>query len=219
MRNFKYFDFHTHQNYNNKAVFFIQNKHPNESINQEYFSIGIHPWYISENFQSDLIDIQNKTILKNCLSIGEAGLDKFSKTDYKIQLNIFEKHIELSEDLRKPLTIHCVKYHNEIIRLKKSIKPKQQWVIHGFQNSEVIADSLIANNIMLSFGKIILAKNSKLQDLFNSLKKDQFFLETDSSSIDISHIYKKASLLKNMDELDLINSQNSNFKRVFSNYE
>ncbi|WP_157821871.1 TatD family hydrolase [Tenacibaculum sp. Bg11-29] len=211
----KFIDIHTHNNTNSDSVLSIINSYPT-SINFSLpFSIGIHPWYIKEEtINEEVLFIKEKLLLKECYAIGECGLDKLSDVDYAIQLAVFRKHIKLSEAHKKPLIVHCVKSFQDILRLKKELRPIRKWIIHGFHKNEQIASDLIKNGCFLSFGKSLIT-STKLQEVFFKTPLNKIFLETDDSLIDIATIYQKASILKNITINELKINIHQNFNNIF----
>lgn len=210
-----FIDIHTHTSSTQKDVFSIENKYADATCFKNPFSIGIHPWYISKNtLQNDIKFIENQLTNKNCYALGECGLDKLSGIDFSLQLYVFKQQIHLSEKHKKPLIIHCVKAYQEIIQLKKEIKPKQPWIIHGFNKNHQIALDLIRHQICISFGKSLL-KNEKLQNTFSKIPTENIFLETDASKENIKNIYNIASELRKTKEEDFIKSIEQNFSRIF----
>ncbi|TDQ30293.1 TatD family hydrolase [Tenacibaculum caenipelagi] len=211
----QFIDVHTHTSSTQKDVFSIENKYPNSKDFSKPFSIGIHPWYISEDsLQNDLATVEKLVISENCYALGECGLDRISATGFSLQLEVFKQQIQLSEKYNKPLIIHCVKAFQEIIQLKKEIKPKQPWIVHGFNKNYQIALDLIQHQICISFGESLL-KNKKLQETFLKLPLDFLFLETDTSEESIKNIYKTASELRKIEKQIIIKTVKQNFSRIF----
>ena len=103
-----------------------------------YFSAGIHPWHIAStdpmSLTSQLSRIAESPQL---LAIGECGLDKLTDTPIDIQITIFKQQIEIAENSKKPMIIHCVKAFNELIKLRKETAARQEWIIHGFRQNIV----------------------------------------------------------------------------------
>ena len=130
-------DIHTHHN---KAEAII-NCTPNtfHPTNGYFYSVGIHPWDVSKDYQKEWNLLQEITVNPQVIAIGEAGLDKLINTDIKLQQKLFELQINLSEQLNKPLIIHAVRTSNELILLKKRFKPAMPWIIHGFRGNKNIA--------------------------------------------------------------------------------
>ena len=89
---------------------------------QGYYSYGIHPWALDNtNFQVEeaFLLLEERLQSPNVLALGEAGLDKIHKESFEQQITVFERQIELSEALQKPMILHDVKSHNEILALRK----------------------------------------------------------------------------------------------------
>ncbi|CAM1373297.1 TatD family hydrolase [Tenacibaculum xiamenense] len=212
-----FFDVHTHHFEPQKNIVSIINQYPKDNSIDSFFSVGIHPWYIPKSeselkFEFDLL--REKLKLKNCLAIGECGLDKLSETNYEIQKKVFKKHVELSEHAKKPLIIHCVKAYNDIIVLKKQLKPQQAWILHGFNKSLQTAQDLVKNNIYISLGNALI-KNRKLQTVANEIDFSKILLETDNSEESISNIYNTFASIKN-ESIELVIKQiNKNFNKIF----
>lgn len=214
-------DFHTHKNklFREKSLakdksLSVYSFSVGEDIEEgEYISIGWHPWDIAEeNIPTAMSFIKDNITNNNVLYVGECGIDRHraNKIPIALQQQIFEKHIELSEYYSKPLLIHCVRAFQEIIYLKKKYKPTQKWIIHGFNNNISIAEMLIAEGIILSFGTALLNENSNAQKVLANVPNNHFMLETDDKDITINDIYKAACEIRGatMDEMEQITQQN-----------
>lgn len=196
----EFFDFHHHKiniptgiyNVNFKAI-----------LPENLYSIGIHPKDINpEHFEDQLQWVKN-SITENCFAIGECGLDRLISTEQTIQEEVFLKQIEISNELKKPLIIHCVRKFYEVISFRK--KAEQPMIIHGFHKKQKIAEDLLDNNFYLSFGKAVLDDLS-LQDTVKKVPLDRLFLETDDADFSISTLYQKVSEIKNI-SIEQLNRQ------------
>ncbi|RZJ39181.1 MAG: hydrolase TatD, partial [Chryseobacterium sp.] len=166
----------------------IKNKPPDF-----YYSAGIHPQDIEpENIDNQFKNLKS-IIDKNCFAIGECGLDGLVSVDMKIQEEVFLRQIDLANELKKPLIIHCVRKFYEIISFRK--KSEQAMIIHGFNKKQSVADDLLKNNFYLSFGKAVLYHLS-LQDTLKTVPLDKLFLETDNDDFNIGELYQKVSEIK-----------------------
>ena len=212
----QYFNLHTHKFTNNPSVLELVNQYPWEFDDSlPNYSIGIHPWYIDENrLESDLKIIEEKLKLKECLAIGECGLDKRIEIPMEVQTAVFEKQIALAEKYHKPLILHLVAAFDELIVIKKRMKISVPIIIHGFSKNEQVAKQLIDNGFYISFGKYLL-RNPELKSVFQSIPNDRFFLETDTIEETLDEVYTLAAKYKNIKIEDLIEMVNSNFKKVF----
>ena len=185
-----YINFHTHIDSEFDDTLSIVNVDINlcDNIDYKFCSVGFHPWNITENWELLKPTFESLLSQPNVLMIGEAGLDKKCKTDFQLQNEVFLYQIALSEKFKKPLIIHCVGAFNEIIALKRKLKPTQKWVIHGFNNRYSIAKLLFDNGFWVSLGSVFDNKTIDYK-LIVELFKDRFFLETDDSSRSIKEVY------------------------------
>lgn len=207
------YNLHTHKKTELSNVLEIVNQYPYDFDNEAlFFSIGIHPWYINlDNLENDLSTINDKLQLKNCLALGECGLDKRIKISMDIQLQVFEKQLALAKKHKKPVILHCVSAYQEVIEVKKRLQIETPMIIHGFSKNWQVAKSLLDNGFYLSFGKYLL-RNPELSSVFEQVPNDRFFLETDTVEESIIEVYQKASEIKRNNIEKLVGE---NFKAVF----
>ena len=152
-------------------------------------SIGIHPWHISPDWQDQIDRIRNLASAPNVYMIGECGLDNVRLTaSMEEQETIFRHHIDISEQARKPLIIHCVKSIDRLIAIKKEIQPRQTWILHGFRGKPQQAVQLLAQGIELSFGPHFNDKS-----LLAAYQQHCLWFETDDSTSTIAEVYNQAS--------------------------
>jgi len=181
-----------------------------------YYSIGIHPWHIHpDHWKEDVESLRTLVNHPRVIAIGEAGLDRLVDLPISIQQDVFISMVELSELAQKPLIVHAVRTHAEIAMLHDSLKPKQKWIIHGFNNRQTIADALLSKGICLSFGQAILHHNSPAGNVLEHLRQQDFFLETDDKNISIQEIYSRAAIIRNVTEAELQQEIFNRFKKIF----
>jgi TatD DNase family protein len=219
-----FFNFHTHKFTNQPNVLELVNQYPQdfeESI--PFYSIGIHPWYIVEGrIEADLKIIERQLQEKNCLAIGECGLDKRIAIPMDLQQLVFEKQLALAEKYKKPVVIHCVAAFQEVIDIKKRLNVSVPMIIHGFSKNEQVAQQLIANGFYLSFGKYLLRSRSfgtELETVFKGVPNNRFFLETDTVEETIEEVYALAAKYRNIGIEELQKIIENNFQNVFYNIE
>lgn len=214
----QYFNLHTHQFKNQEYILELVNQYPWEfDASITNYSIGIHPWHIvEERISSDLATIESKLTLKNCLALGECGLDKRIEIPMDLQKTVFEKQLLLAEKYKKPVVIHCVAAFQELIEVKNQLQITVPIVIHGFSKNQQLATQLLNQGFYLSFGKYLL-KNPELESVFNSVPENQFFLETDTSEETIEEVYALAAKYKKITITELQQIISNNFNSVFTN--
>ncbi len=190
-------DFHTHKSYNDKTLFvrsYMINETP--KIPNHLFTIGLHPWFASNlDIQYALSTIETFCKSKNCIAIGEIGLDK-TRNNFDAQLKTFLEQLELAQSISKPVVIHTVHSYELILAFRKQYK-LTPWAIHGFNGNKTTALQLVKKDIFLSFGYNILKPSQKVYQAFISTPIDKIFLETDTREIHIKDIYDKAQKYMN----------------------
>ena len=189
-----YIDVHTHHTDFQDSVYSILNvfltDYP-EVPAKTPFSIGLHPWHLEAESDSGTITILQKAVsLPNVLAIGETGLDKAIKASPGLQEKRFRMHVHVSEEHKKPLIIHCVKAFNEIMGLKKDLKPFSPWIIHGYQGSEQLTQELIRDGFCVSVNERIMKYPEKSKNMFQEVPLDRLFLESDEYETHISALYE-----------------------------
>ena len=212
----EFFNFHTHQFTDQSNVLELVNQYPHEfDASIPFYSIGIHPWHISEErVESDLKIIEEKLQTRNCLAVGECGLDKRIEQPLEIQISVFEKQLALADKYKKPVVIHCVAAFQEVIEIKKKLKISVPMIIHGFSKNSQLANQLIVAGFYISFGKYLL-RNPELKTVFQNIPNDKFLLETDTIEEGIQQVYDLAGTYKGLDLKELQGIISSNYKDIF----
>lgn len=195
-----FLDIHTHEAKQKDGVIAIQSLSLTESTflampKTKPISIGIHPWY--GHLQELTKSMKYLNVLAkqhNVKLIGECGLDKLQGEEMANQLQMLEAQIDLAEQLKKPMILHCVKAFDELIALKKKLKPSVPMMIHGFNKKYEMAQQLMAQGFCLSFGAAVL-KSDEIAKVLKEIDQP-FFLETDDSDVDIVEIYERVAEIK-----------------------
>ena len=217
----KYIDIHTHHDNTDVSIISIKSVIAgiNTPTDNNWFSAGIHPWYLNENY---LTELEKLVTQPNCLAVGECGLDMMpsiiKKYSLQYQKKIFLAQAELAEQYQKPLIIHCVKCFDKLSAIKKSFNPKVPWIIHGFNKGKELAGQLTDAGFYLSFGSQLFAIEKNCKAL-QSTPLNRIFLETDEqTTYNINHIYQKVAKITNIDLHDLQRQIHLNFTEIFKVY-
>jgi TatD DNase family protein len=215
-----YIDIHTHGSGVTSGIYAVENlmaheERTPEDIPAQPCTYGIHPWHLKRETIDKLIDnVKSVGSSPSLFAIGEAGFDKLRGPDIETQARAFEAQVIISEEIGKPLYIHCVRSWDELMPAHKRLRPKMPWLIHGFRGNVVLAKQLLSKGMYLSFwfDFVMRPESSKL---INSLPKDRLFLETDGSGVDIRNIYHKVSNDLGITVEELKNQILSNFNNLF----
>ena len=213
--NISFIDIHTHTPKTDDNLLQIVNLDLNQPCpKQGYYSYGIHPWAL-DNVDFQLEEafslLEERLQSPNVLALGEAGLDKMHKESFEKQIELFERQIVLSEALQKPMILHDVKSHNEILAMRKKHKAQQPWILHGFNGMEQDIRQLTRQVLYLSVGESLLHSERKIAKSLKSIPLEMLFLETDMAEIDIETVYEAATKLLEMD-INALRAQ------IFSNF-
>ena len=214
-----FIDIHTHKIKSCDNLIQIVNLDLNRLCpEQGFYSYGIHPWILDDaDFQEEkaLQTLGENLKLSQVIALGEAGLDKMHKASFEKQIVLFERQIELSETIQKPMILHDVRSHNEIIALRKKHRAQQPWILHGFSGMEQDVRQLVGQRIYLSVGERLLHPERKIYKSFKFIDLDYLFLETDMAEIGVEKVYEAAANLLEMDLSVLQTRIFANFARLF----
>ena len=188
-----------------------------EFIDNQYYSLGIHPWTAARNgmapegMDEDLTETLFNELEMNAgredvLAIGECGVDLGPKGGplYK-QLLLFKRHVALSEKIGKPLIIHEVKAHDIIAGARRDLKPAQNWAIHGFRRNAATAAMLLRAGCWISFGPEFNV------EALQSMPSDLILAETDASDLTIEEVIGRISAARGEDMTEHIAANTARF--------
>jgi TatD DNase family protein len=158
----------------------IYDKYP-----QVEFSIGVHPWYVSEVDRDIKLKLDRASSM-GAVAIGEIGLDmKIGSPEFELQKEIFELQLQYAVDTDMPIIVHCRGAFNELIEIFNRIGvPRRGGIIHAYSGSLEITEILIKKGLSFSMGGTLTYRNSrKRSEVLKRIYPDYFLLETDSPDI------------------------------------
>lgn len=166
------------------------------------YAAGIHPHWIERQpwFQTDTNNLLDKSVREKitaliqqefnlstnvcaarCVAVGECGLDKMIATPFDLQQELLTLHIEVARQIHKPLIIHSVRAHNEMIALLKKHKPVAGGVIHAFSGSYEVAQQYVDLGFYLGIGGTITYERAqKTRAAAAKIPLEFLVLETDA---------------------------------------
>ena len=213
-----FIDIHTHLSGNSDQVIAVQSLFLQDiDFSREIkfpFSAAIHPWH-TDRFELKEVShmLEKLTTQKKLLGIGETGLDKVCKADYKQQLKIFELHLDLAEAHHKPLIIHAVKSWNDLTKYFKRVKVPV--ILHGYSGNFILTKQLIELGCCFSIGKSVMRPTPDQEQVIQLIPLSSLFIETDESQIPIEEIYVQISRILDI-SLDTLKTQiHKNFNSIF----
>ena len=153
-----------------------------------WFSAGLHPWDVTEGFDNQLDALERLLANPRVPAVGECGFDTLKGPSHELQEQVFIRQIELSERYAKPMILHVVRDFDSVIRLRRTLKPTQPWLIHGFRGGPEQMNQLYSHGILVSFG---LKHNP---ESLRQVPSDRLFLETDGETTIVQTISLASAL-------------------------
>ncbi len=191
----------------------------NDLAKDTLFSVGLHPWSIStnliENYQL-MSEVHQRAQDKNCLMIGESGLDRLRGASLDLQEEFMREHIKISEDLKKPLILHNVRALDLILKLQRQERPLQPWILHDFNGNDIQIAQISNKNIYVSLGPTFMRENSKISEFVAKVRTERILFETDDDkNLNVKDVYQKYSDLTKISLENLCVQVEKNFTNLF----
>ncbi|MFN4872844.1 MAG: TatD family hydrolase [Akkermansiaceae bacterium] len=144
---------------------------------------GVHPWFadtVSEGWEERL----RKLLSDNeHATVGEVGMDGWvNAPSMEVQRVVFTKQIAIAADLKRIMTVHCLKAWDELFRLMDETDAwPEKFLMHSFGGSIEVAGRLLKRGAWFSFsGYFLQSRKQKVLEVFKLLPKDRILLETDA---------------------------------------
>lgn len=146
-----------------------------------YPALGLHPYFLREHKDSDLIELAGYVRRFSPVAIGEIGLDYAIKDlDRQMQIKYFSQQLKLAGELSLPVIIHARKAHDDVLSLLRQYRINRG-IIHAYSGSEDQAMRYIELGFMLGFGGAMTwNRSTRLQSLAANLPLESIVLETDA---------------------------------------
>lgn len=145
------------------------------------FACGFHPFY-ADCFRSSVV---YEFFFERCIAVGEIGLD-FRKEIIKrvpvdLQIKAFVAQIGIAKEIGCPVLLHCVKAHEQMLKIMKEQHFINRGIVHGFSGATETAKRWIDLGFKLGIGPLILNNAaSKLRRTVSEISCSDFLLETDA---------------------------------------
>ena len=144
-------------------------------------SCGVHPLD-----QKDVLDKARLLNLANndkVVAIGETGLDYYySKDTHQVQKDSFAGHIDVANELNKPLIIHTRDAKQDTLDIMRAHNAEKcGGVLHCFTEDWEMAKQALDLGFYISISGIVTFRNaSALREVVEKIPLDRLLIETDS---------------------------------------
>ena len=192
------YDIHTHHYPKVSGEAIVQLALEDFNFQQGHFySVGLHPWGIGSDWRTQMAGLLVKALYPQVVMIGETGIDKKNgDAPIEVQMEVFREHVRLSELVRKPLIVHCVKGIDEVLLVRKEMRATLPWIIHGFRGGIEQWRQLSRAGLYVSIG----ARYD--EELVRELPLSQLLIESDELS-DAALVYNLVSETRQMGSNEL----------------
>lgn len=152
-----------------------------DAFDEVSVSCGVHPLHQEDACdKQQLLDVAKH---EKVVAIGETGLDYFYSEDTKrVQAQSFIEHIEVANELDKPLIIHTRGAKEDTLALLREHKKRDtEGVLHCFTEDWDMAEQAIQLGMYISISGIVTFQSAKaLKEVAAKIPLDKLLIETDS---------------------------------------
>lgn len=150
-----------------------------------YIAYGIHPEYVLTETPEDEAAMLQYLKHPKAVACGEFGLDyHYDKEHAKEQCALFERHLHLALNTKKPLTLHLREADDDALAILKSADTHGTKIhVHCFTGSADFVRKLLALDaeIYVGFTGIVTFKNAdNVREAAMEVPAERLLLETDA---------------------------------------
>lgn len=150
-------------------------------------ALGTHPWFVREpEVETDAL--RTALVEGRARVIGEIGLDFYRgrqpRPDRDTQLGVFRRQLGLASEFKRPVILHAVKAHQEIITELKEA-PDVTGVVHAFNGPYPLARQYLDQGFYLGIGPQLM-RSGKLQETVRRMPAERILVETDAPHMTIA---------------------------------
>ncbi len=192
--------------------------------------IGLHPTHVADEPVFDYEAMKKLAEHPKVVAIGECGIDLFHSdgSGLEKQKDIFEQHIKLSLEVKKPLMFHIRNAYKESLEVLKKY-PEAKGNVHFFAGNLEEAKAFLELGHTLSFtGAITYPKTENYAHVIKEIPLDKIMAETDCPYVApvpnrgkrnepayVLEVIKKIAEIKNLPFEEVAEQLRKNVNRVF----
>lgn len=151
---------------------------------------GIHPWWLTEQSADQPFawapELRARLEADPTAGVGETGLDKSRRSTASLaaQKRACVEHLRVARDLRRPVTLHCVRAYGSLLELLERFARDEcrgelpTCVLHGFRGPPDLVVRFARLGCSFSFGGHPL--DAAHLELIRSVPRERLLLETDA---------------------------------------
>jgi len=143
---------------------------------------GVHPHEASTWSDDARQRVRALLAAPEVVAVGETGLDyHYLHSPREAQRRAFEAHLQLGQELGKPVIVHARDADDDMAAILRSLAPTPPVVVlHSFASGDAVWEAGMAINAYFSFSGMITFKNWGLTDRLSDCPTDRLLVETDA---------------------------------------
>ncbi|CAL5219180.1 g965 [Coccomyxa viridis] len=148
-------------------------------------NFGLHPWWVKDRTSGWLNKLREQLLAHPEAGLGECGLDhaKAGTAGHEVQAEVFSQQLHLGSQLRRPVSVHCVKAFGALSDIVHKAGPfPAGLVLHSWAGSAEVTRQLARiEGVYFSIsGHTFNLSDKKLTPMLQQVPLDRLLLETDS---------------------------------------
>lgn len=161
-----------------QAMYDLEKVYP-ENI---FLMAGLHPVSVQENFEEELLHVEQQLATRKFCAIGEIGIDlHWDSATLAIQQEAFRRQIKWAKKYKLPIVIHCRNAFDEVFAILEEEKGEDLFgIFHCFSGTFEQAQKAIGYNMKLGIGGVVTFKNGKIDTFLKQIDIQHIVLETDA---------------------------------------
>ncbi|MDI1321820.1 MAG: TatD family hydrolase [Algoriphagus sp.] len=144
--------------------------------------MGLHPCDVKEDFEEQLLVMEDWLNKRSFAAVGEIGLDLYwDKTFFEQQKKALRIQIGWAKAKNLPIVLHCRESMDETIAIvKEEHDGKLRGIFHCFNGNVSQANQIIEMGFLLGIGGVATYKNGGLDLVIPEIGLENLVLETDA---------------------------------------
>jgi TatD DNase family protein len=193
--------------------------------------MGLHPGYVTENWEQDLAIIRKALDENKHIAVGEIGMDLYwDKTFIEEQKMAFRIQIEWAKEFKLPIVIHARDAFDEIFEILDELNDANlTGVFHCFTGTlEQVQKIQSYGGFYFGIGGVLTYKKSDLPLVLVDIPLEQILLETDAPYLPpiphrgkrneskfLLHVAEKVAEVKNCSLVEVARITSENAQQLF----
>ena len=195
-----------------------------EKYKNIFCAVGIHP-----NNADKFTDFSDILAGGKVVAVGECGLGYYrNRVEKKVQIEVFEKQLDIAEQFKKPVVIHCRGAEEDVYGVLEKHK-NITGVVHCFSSTVEFAEKFLQLGFYIGIDGPVTYPNAKvLREVVEIAPLERILLETDSPYLPpqyfrgkrnepayVKYIAEKIAEIKNMKVSEISEITDENAKTLF----